>query len=193
MVERSDIVVWVGRNILPHEAEVRAWLRRASVAPHEVDDIVQESYCKIASLEGTAHIENPRAYFFQVARSLVFQQARRARVVRIDTVAEVDALNILDDRPSPEEEVSAFRDLQRLKAMIDELPEKCRQIFVLRKIENIPQREIAERLGITEHTVEAHVSRGLQLILKAWSEGTPVQGKTRQGYDGKDRRSRKRH
>jgi RNA polymerase sigma-70 factor (ECF subfamily) len=171
LAERSDIVAWVGRQILPHEGEVRAWLRRSNLPTHEVDDVVQEAYCKLAGLEAVGHIQNPRAYFFQTARTIVLMQARRARIVRIDTIGEIDALNILDERPNPEEEVTAFRDLQRLRALIDTLPEKCRRVFIMRKIEDIPQKEIARRLGITENTVEVHVTKGLQLILKAWAQG----------------------
>ena len=192
MAERSEISAWVGRHILPYEADVRAWLRRAAVAPHEIDDVIQESYCKIATLQDTDHIDNPRAYFFRVARNLVLMQARRARIVRIDTVAEIDALNILDDRPNPEEEVTAHRDLQHLKSLIDALPEKCRRVFVLRKIENLPQKEIARRLGITENTVEAQAAKGLQLILKAWSGNTPKSVRTRYGTDEPEQRNRKR-
>lgn len=100
MAERSDIVAWVGRQILPHEGEVRAWLRRSNLPPHEVDDVIQEAYCKLAGLEAVAHIHNPRAYFYQTARTIVLMQARRARIVRIDTIGEIDALNILDERPN---------------------------------------------------------------------------------------------
>jgi DNA-directed RNA polymerase specialized sigma24 family protein len=85
LADRRALVAWVGTHILPHEAEVRAWLRRASVAAHEIDDIVQESYAKLSALEDVSHILNPRAYFFQTARSILYQQARRARIVRIDT------------------------------------------------------------------------------------------------------------
>jgi RNA polymerase sigma-70 factor (ECF subfamily) len=190
LADRRERIVWVGSHILPHEAEVRAWLRRASVAPHEIDDIVQESYAKLSALDDVSHIQNPRAYFFQTARSILYQQTRRARIVRIDVVAELDSLNILDESPNPEEAVSRFRDLERLKAMIDTLPEKCRHVFVLRKIENLSQRDIAQRLGISENTVETHINRGLQLLLKAWAEPAPNQISTK--AKANESRTRKR-
>ena len=189
MAERSDVDHWVGRHILPLEGEVRRWLLR-TVSPADVDDVVQEAYCRIASLAQTSHIEDPRAYFFQVVRNLLLEQVRRARIVRIDAVAEMDALNISDDRPSPEEEVSAHRELKRVERLIAQLPERCRQVFVLRKVEGLPQKEIARRLNISEHTVEAHVGRGLQLILKAWSEAAPEETRQRQGHERKRTRER---
>jgi RNA polymerase sigma factor (sigma-70 family) len=197
MVERSEIAMWVGRRILPHEAEVRAWLRRASVPTHEIDDVIQESYAKLSGIDDVSHIQNPRAYFFRVARMVVLQQVRRAQIIRIETVAEVDSLSIADERPTPEEEVAFSQELRRLKCLIDGLPEKARRVFVLRKIEGISQKEIAARLGISQNTVETHVANGMRLILKAWASGTPApmaakQGSAKQGNNERKRGIRER-
>jgi RNA polymerase sigma-70 factor (ECF subfamily) len=189
--EKSEIAEWVGRCILPHEAALRRWLRGAVASANDVDDVVQEAYCRIASLESASHIHNPQAYLFQVARNVLVEQVRRSRIVRIDLIAELDALNIADDRPSPEESTLARRELGRLKALIDALPEKCRRVFVLRKIDGISQREIATRLGITENTVEAHAANGLRLILKKWAEGPEYVSLEQRKLD--DRRRKKRN
>jgi RNA polymerase sigma-70 factor (ECF subfamily) len=168
---RSLIVAWVGSHILPHEADVRAWLRRAGTSPHDIDDIVQEAYCRLASLASVAHIQNGRAYFFQTVRSIALERFRRARVVRIDSVPEIDALSIVDSEPSPERIVSGRRELSRVQALIDGLPGRCRQIFTLRRIHGMPQRDVARLLGVTENVVEMQSMRGLRLILQALSGG----------------------
>jgi DNA-directed RNA polymerase specialized sigma24 family protein len=80
---RARVVAWLGREILPHEAAVRAWLRRSFAAAGDVDDIIQETYCRLAALTNIEHIDQPRGYFFQAARSVALEQIRRARVVRI--------------------------------------------------------------------------------------------------------------
>lgn len=67
--DRRRVVAWVGRDILPHEADVRAWLRRSMVPVNEIEDIVQDAYCRLAGMTEVGHIANPRAYFFTVARS----------------------------------------------------------------------------------------------------------------------------
>jgi RNA polymerase sigma-70 factor (ECF subfamily) len=167
---RSEIVAWVGSNIVPHEADLRIRLRRMAVPREEISDIVQESYLRIAKLDSVAHIGNGRAYFFTTARAVLLQRVRRDKIVRIDTLTEAEALKLEDDDPGPERRASARQELARVRALIDALPGRCREIFELRRIEGVPQREIAQRLGIPEHTVEAQSRRGLKLILKALAE-----------------------
>jgi RNA polymerase sigma-70 factor (ECF subfamily) len=60
-----------------------------------------------------------------------------------------------------------------VEQLIDQLPMKCRRVFVLRRIHNVSQREIAGMFGISESAVEKLAMRGLKLILKAM-EGNNV-------------------
>lgn len=172
---RARVVAWIGREILPHEADLRAWLRRAFATAGDVDDIVQETYCRLAGLAHVDHIGEPRAYLFQAARSVALEQLRRARVVRIDTVTEIDALNVELDEPSPERIAGGRRELERVRRLIAALPDRCRRIFEMRKIEGLPQREIARRMGVTENVVENESVRGLRAILAALAEGETEQ------------------
>lgn len=169
---RAEIIAFVGSQILPHEADVRAWLRRSGSPPADVDDVVQETYCRLAALEAVSHIVSGRAYFFRTARNIAIARIRRARVVRIDCVTEIDALNVVDDEPSPERVVAGRRELARVRHLIEGLPERCRQVFTLRRIQGLSQREVAARLGVTENVVEAQAMRGLRLILRALAEAT---------------------
>ncbi|HEY3813602.1 MAG TPA: sigma-70 family RNA polymerase sigma factor [Caulobacteraceae bacterium] len=164
---RPAVIDWVALHVLPHEGKARAWLRRIMAPGQEPDDVIQDAYCRIATLESVEHIRNPRAYFFQTCRSIVLEHARRARVVRMETVTEFDALSILDEEPSPERVTAARQELSRVRRLIAALPERCRRIIEMRKIEGVPQREIAERLGVSERVVENDATRGLKLILKA--------------------------
>ena len=165
--DSGKIVAWLGREILPHEADVRRWLSRSRLASVEIEDIIQEAYCRLSTLTDATHISNPRAYFFTVVRNVVMDHVRRARVVRMETVAEIDALNVAWDAPTPETIAGSRRELERVSEMISRLPERCRRIFIMRKIDGMSQREIASTLGVTETIVENDVVRGLRLILKA--------------------------
>lgn len=183
--DRSIIVAWVGAQVLPHEGDVRAWLRRTGALGHEVDDIVQDAYCRIASLPSVAHIANGRAYFFQAVRNIALERARRARIVRLDWMTEIELSNVVDGGPSPERVVAGRQELKRIERLIEALPDRCREIFRLRRIHAISQKEIARRLNVTENVVEAQAARGLQLILAALEVGDAQEGRTRNASDEK--------
>jgi RNA polymerase sigma factor (sigma-70 family) len=164
---RRRIVKWVADSVMPHEAKVRAWLSRSRMSQEDIDDVIQEAYCRLSSLDGFEAIDRPDAYFFSIARNLLASQMRRARIVRIEAVAEIEALAPFDEAPSPEREASARIELDRVRALVAALPERVRRIFEMRKIEGLPQREIAERLGLTESMVENDGAKGVRLILAA--------------------------
>ena len=161
----QERVRWLGYEILPHEQDVRAWLRRSLVTSSDVDDVIQESYCRLANLKAVEQIESPRAYFFQTARSVVLEQMRRARIVRIDAVTEIDALRIEWDEPSPERIAGGRKELERVMNIVATLPERSRRIFEMRRVMGLSQKEIARQLGVSENVVENEAARGLKAVL----------------------------
>lgn len=165
--ERRRIVAWVAGKVMPHEADVRAWLARSRMPQEDVDDVIQEAYCRLSALRDFERIDRPDAYFFSIARNLMTSQMRRSRIVQIEAVAEIEALSPYDDRPSPEQEAGGRIELARVRALVAALPDRCRRIFEMRKIEGLPQREIASRMGITESMVENEGAKGIRLILAA--------------------------
>jgi RNA polymerase sigma factor (sigma-70 family) len=168
--ERLKIMAWVGSEVLPHEADLRARLKR-TLPIDDVEDVIQEAYCRISRLDDVGHIRSGRAYLFTTAKMLVLERIRRSRVVSIEAVTEIDTLAIFGEEPSPERIAGGRRELARVRALIEGLPERCRRIFELRKVEGLSQREVAEALGVPEHTVENDVARGLKSILRAIEEG----------------------
>ena len=161
------VIAWIARDVLPHEGDVRKWIKRFGANGVDEDDVIQEAYCRLAGLGGAEQVRSARAYFFTVARNIILEQLRRGRVVHIDNVAEIDRLHIVDEEPSPERRFSGREELARVRRLIAELPERCRTIFTMRKVQGLSQREIARRMGVTENVVEKEVAKGLRIILDA--------------------------
>lgn len=159
----------MAETVIPYEGTIRAWLARARVSEEDVDDIVQEGYCRLAALDNVDHIARPGAYFFSIVRNLLLQRIKRSRIVSIDMIAEIETFAI-DDRPSPEREAAGRLDYARLRAIMAGLPDRCRRIVEMRKIEGISQKEIARRIGVSESVVENDVHHGIQAILRVWRE-----------------------
>lgn len=160
----SDIVAWVSSNVLPFEAELRGWLRNVLGDAQEVDDLVQDIYCRLLNLSSVAHIAEPRAYLYQVARSLIINRLRRRAIVRIDTVQNMDEVAGFDAGPSPEQVTMARAELKWVLGLIANLPERCRAVFRLRKIYGLSQAETAKALSVSENVVEKETMRSLNLI-----------------------------
>jgi RNA polymerase sigma factor (sigma-70 family) len=158
---------WVAREIMPHEARIRAWFSRARLSPEDVDDLMQEAYCRIAMLNTVDHITSPHAYFFSVARNLLLRRLRRQQIVPFEAISEIESYRD-DDMPSPEEQISSRMAYERVLALIAALPERCRRIIELRKIEGWSQKQIAEHLGMTEKAVEKQVWVGVRTVRDAW-------------------------
>lgn len=164
---------WLAQHVLPHEPALRAWLRGRVRELADVDDVVQESYALLAGLDSTAHIQDPRSYLFTTAKSVILQGLRRARVVSIETVGEIERLDLRDEALSPERHASAVQELRRISQHIARLPDKCGEAFTLRKVQGLGQREIAARMGISENTVEKHIGKALRLLGEALAKDHP--------------------
>jgi RNA polymerase sigma-70 factor (ECF subfamily) len=146
------------------------FLRRHWRARDEVPDLLQETYIRVYDAARKEIPKSVRGFVFTTARNLLIDRLRRMNVVMIDTIASFDDLNVIDDVPSPEQQTSARQELSRLQNALNGLPARCRQIVVWRKIQNMPQREIAQRLGVSEGVVEAQVARAMDLLIAAMED-----------------------
>ncbi|MBJ7440289.1 MAG: sigma-70 family RNA polymerase sigma factor [Sphingopyxis sp.] len=166
---------WLATHVLPHEPSVRAWLHRTTpMSDADIDDVVQESYAVLAKLERVDSIRDPRNYLFQVAKSVFLQNLRRSQVVRIESVADMAELQIVDDAPSPEKHALGLRELRRVEAAIESMPTQVRRVVWLRRVEGLSQRETAEEMGLAEHTIEKHMARGIKYLLSQFGRGGKV-------------------
>lgn len=162
---------WFLHHVLPHETGLRAWLGRKRHSGIDVDDVIQETYTVLAARERMDDIRNPRAYLFQVAHSIVVRHIRRAAVVSIQAVEDMEGFDPVDEAASLEQTLIARDELRRLAEAIAAMPVQTREAFVLRRVHGHSQREIARRMRLSESTVEKHIARGVRLLIDWYADG----------------------
>jgi RNA polymerase sigma-70 factor (ECF subfamily) len=164
LVPASDLEEWFIREVLPLEADLMQFLRRSWQNAVEVEDLCQEVYVRIYEAAREKRPMPVRPFVFTVARNLIVDRARREQVVPIEAVADLEELGVALDTPSPERTVLARDELRQLRAAIDRLPPRRREVVILGRIEGLTGRQIADRLGIAESTVADHLTAGINAL-----------------------------
>ncbi len=157
---RLDQARWFSEEVQPHEPDLRAYLRRQFPQLNDVDDMVQESYVRVWRAKEASRVDCARAYLFTVARNLARAMLRRPRIFDSNSLTDPAVLSIVEGGTDVVEQVSTNQEVALLLDAIDALPARCREIYILRKLQGFPQREIAQRLGLSEQTVQVQVARG---------------------------------
>lgn len=152
---------WFTREVHVHESSLKAYLRGSFPTVRDVDDVVQESFLRVWKARAARPINSARAFLFKVARHVALDLVRRSQVSPLIEARDLDSLPVLDGGTGVAETASNQERIRLLADAIDSLPARCRSVVIMRKIECLPQREVADRLGLAEKTVEAHLARGV--------------------------------
>ncbi|WP_019643472.1 RNA polymerase sigma factor [Novispirillum itersonii] len=147
--------------LIRHYDDLTRRLTRRMGSPAAAQDVVQDTYMRVSSLTNVPDLDNPRAYLYRVAGNIALDHLRaESREARRHLPAEA-----LDGQPSDHPGADAVAEqrqrLARLNAAINDLPERCRAVFLLHKIDGLSHAEIARRLGISRSAVEKHIIRAL--------------------------------
>jgi RNA polymerase sigma factor (sigma-70 family) len=132
------------------------------VGRDDAPDLLQETFVRALRFNRFEAVANPSAYLHQTARNLATDFTRRRRM-ELKYIAPGD---VPDDAPSrdasAEQMVETDQRSEQLKTAIEALPPKCREVFVLRMRQGVPQDEIARRLGISKNMVDRHLRLAIE-------------------------------
>jgi RNA polymerase sigma factor (sigma-70 family) len=157
-----ELARWFAEEVQPHEASLRAYLRVSAPTPSDVDDLVQESFIRLLRMHEGNSVRCPKALLFAIARNAIRDTYRRARTDREIPLTESNVHDILDQAADVIDLVNRRQEQVLLAEALKDLPERCREIIILRKIHGLSQKEIAGKLNISINTVESAISRGLR-------------------------------
>lgn len=143
-----------------HYAELVRHLVRRLGSASSAADVAQDMFLRLRQLPEGTRPRSPRAYLFRVADNLAIDRLR-AEASRARYLVADDGVDRPDAAPGPERVLDARQRLRALERAVAELPPRCREVFLLHKIDGLGHAEIARRLGISRSMVEKHVMRAL--------------------------------
>lgn len=137
--------------------ELRRYLHRRLQDRTMASDLVQDTFVNVLE-RPEIRIQDFRAYLYSIARNLLLNHRKQEARRRTDPVAPDALLDIAADQPSPEEAVDSRLQLQRIYVLVQELPPRTQQIFVLNRIDGLTHAQVARRLALSESAVQKHLA-----------------------------------
>ena len=140
--------------------EMAAYLTKSTGAREDAEDILQELSLRLMKLAPShlASIDETRAYLYRSANNMKIDYYRKT-VTRTKGLSELQAAGI-DSRSYTTHEVVENREmLEKLFEIVNELPLRCKQVFLLYRLRNLSQKDIAKDLGVSVNMVEKHIMK----------------------------------
>ncbi len=161
----SDQARWFAEEVKLHEPILRGYLQKRFPSLPDHDDIVQEAYSRLLRAEGKGHLTSAKAFLFTVARNVAIDLLRRRHKAEHEPISDIESMPVLEEAPSVEEALEREQRRKNLIEAIASLPDRCREVLMLRHLDGLPYKEIAVRLEISPNTVKVHMAKGMRDLI----------------------------
>lgn len=149
----------IGALFRDHNDSLIRFLAARLRSQQEAKEVAQEAYVRLLQLDQPGAVSYLRAFLFKIAANLASDRLRaRSREHR---AVQAQLFAHFSEPPTPERELAGSQELRMLSRLIDELPPRCRQAFLLHRIYGMAFGDIAAQLGVTERMIRKHVVRAL--------------------------------
>lgn len=148
-----------------HHAWLATWLGRKLHCRSLGADLAHDTFLRILSTRLPLDLREPRAYLTTIAKGLLNNHLRRQQL----ELAYLEALATAPEavQPSPEDRLAVLETLTEIDRILDRLPAKTRQVFMLAQLDGLGYADIATLLDISLSTVKRHMVQAFQRCLKA--------------------------
>ncbi|WP_375286226.1 RNA polymerase sigma factor [Sphingomonas sp.] len=155
---------WFVQEILPLERDLVRFIARHCRDQADVLDLRQEVYERALTGSPVDRLRSTRSYVFTIARNVLIDRARRAKIVSFEQVADIEMIEWDVDVSAQDRHLTARDELRRAMQGLEQLPPRCREVVRLRKVEGLSIRETANQLSVSHPTVERQLTLGLRAL-----------------------------
>jgi RNA polymerase sigma factor (sigma-70 family) len=153
-------------GLLSIEAGMRACLARITRNPADTEELVQETYARLLSIDRdqACEIRSVRGFALVAARRVGLDWLKHRQVVRIERIEAAEELWFFGESSVTEDLVSCYQEIEQWMANVERLPRKCAQAFTLRRVFGFTPKEIGRVMGIKVHTVESQLGNAVRRL-----------------------------
>lgn len=183
--DRHDTARRFREAALPHLDDVYTLARYLLREPADAEDAVQECYLRALRHFDTFRGPEMKPWLFAILRNICrgefARRSRAALTIDGETQEDADAVPLWQEPAlSPEAQILHQRDANTVRRLVAALPEPYREAIVLREINELSYREIADVVGVPVGTVMSRLARARCMLRTAWAaeeeeeEGLPT-------------------
>jgi len=153
-------------------ADLRRTLARRLGSSDLASEALQDTWLRLESREDIDGVRDPFSYLLRTAVNVAYDQQRSQS--RLVSASEIEDLfdEAMDPMPGPAQQAEDRSELAALQAALDLLPERRRRILMLVRWEQMPQREVADRLGVSLRTVEQDLKKAHDFCMARMQRGS---------------------
>ncbi|MCH8057323.1 MAG: RNA polymerase sigma factor [Proteobacteria bacterium] len=140
---------------------LRKFLSRYFSDEQDIEDVAQEAYLRAYIAEKKKEIEQPKAFLFRIARNVALTKLTKKSKQIPCYIEESTASEVIEVEASTDEVIEAQELLGLYCEAVAMLPDKCREVFLLRKVHGLAHKEIAVRMSLSISSVEKYLRQGV--------------------------------
>lgn len=149
-----------------HHSWLHGWLRKKLGCSQRAADLAHDAFIRVLTLAEPQNLKEPRAFLTTTATRLLIDGARRRKLEH--AYLEALAVNTYDaGTPSPEAIHAALQTLEKIAQLLEGLPAKPREAFLLNRLDGLTYNEIANVLGVSASMVKQYMASVLVHCYKA--------------------------
>ncbi|MEP9400509.1 sigma-70 family RNA polymerase sigma factor [Sphingomonas sp. VNH70] len=150
--------------IASYSKPLTRYFRRRTASDQDVPDLVQEVFLRLSRIDDPGGIQERDSFIFVTAANVLRDRARRDKVRHEDASVPIETCDLPGSDFAPDRVLEGRQAAERLREVLEELPERTRDVFVLRMLEGCRMTEVARAMGISTRAAEKHQARALAYV-----------------------------
>jgi len=157
----GDNALSISAAFIENESFIKKFLARFFYQPQDIEDVAQEAYLRAYVAEQSKHIERPKAFLFRVAKNIALNKLGKKSQQITDYIEDLGGSEVIQGTSNVVDELEAEQALGLYCEAVATLPDKCRQVFLLRKVHGLTHKEIAQRMSLSVSSIEKYLFKGV--------------------------------